>query len=112
MVTFVGKSFDTVDDLLSGGSAAALGSLAKQNVNGHRVAPETVIDELRRLAVEQPGLFEHAFELGRMAGEINCVWRRVEARLDDNDPSGSDPSGRAPGAGPRGTGPRGTGPRD
>lgn len=96
MVTFAGKSFDTVDALLSGGSAAALGSLAKTVSTGGRAAPETVVEELRRLALADPDLFGHAFDLGRMAGEINCVWRRVEARLDDPEPTNGRADGQAP----------------
>lgn len=87
MVNFAGKTFGSVADLLSAGSAVALGALIRKALEGKPVPPEDYIDELRRLALENTELFDHAYELGRMAGEINCVWRRLEAYLNDPEES-------------------------
>lgn len=83
MVTFVGKSFTSIDDLMSGGPAAALGHIATRMGNEGPDAARSVLEELRGLARDSADLSDHAFELGRLAGEINCVWRRWEAKLDE-----------------------------
>lgn len=81
MLTFVGKSFASVDGLLSTGHSVALGELTRKTERGSAGDVGAVIEELRRLAVDEPAVFEHIFELGRMAGAINCAWRRHEAQM-------------------------------
>lgn len=78
MITFMNKPFGSPSDLLSGGSAVALGALACHAEDRH-IDTAAVRDELRRLATESPELADHAFDLGRMAGEIACVWKRTGA---------------------------------
>lgn len=81
MVTFLGKAFDNVDAVLNAGSAVALGRLLKGGARDEAECLHEINQELRRLAVETPDFFDKAYALGRMAGEINCVWHRVHTTL-------------------------------